>query len=196
MLSYKNILVLRKGKAVFCLFLIVLCFFGFTTNTKVVKDLVFSLSVRFLDTEENTLVFYKYKAFGTQNSFDKNSIDYIETEKDFLKSKDEFTVVKIRDESRVFYKRDYVIICDENVPELNVEIYIAKNIKIGAYSLPCKTTAFALQKILRILTFLIFVPCSVLLYAYIIRFLIFKKTLPSLSRTRGQNVLAFIIRVP
>ena len=176
MLNNKEFLILKKGKTVVCLFLFLLCFFAFIVYADVIKDVAFRISVPFVNTKPENLVFCEYKVFGTENSFDKNLFKYIEEEKNFLKSKDEFIVVKIKGEYLVKYKADYILISEENVPDLNVEIYIAKNFDIGNNSLPLKTVVLLLQKIIKIIIYLLFTLAFSVCFFSFSRYFIIKKT--------------------
>lgn len=176
MLNNKEILTLKKGKTVFCLFLILICFFAFIEYANVVKDLAFNISAPYVNTEPKNLVFYKYKVFGTENSFNKNLFAYIEREKEFLKSKDEFIIVKIQGEYNVQRKGDYVLITDDTVPDLNAEIYIAKNFDIGNNSLPLKTVVVLLHRVLKVVICVLFFIVFSFCFYDISRYAVIKST--------------------
>lgn len=176
MLNNKEILTLKKGKTVVCLFLILICFFAFTVYANSVKDFVYRICASYVNTEPDNLVFYKYKVFGTENSFKKNLSQYIGEEKNFLKSKNEFAVVKIKGGYSVERKADYILIKDDTVPDLNAEIYIAKNFDIGNNSLPLKTVVLLLQKALTTIVCVLFLIAFTVCFFKISRYLLIKKT--------------------
>ena len=95
--------------------------------------------------------------------------------KNFLKSKDEFTVVKIKGEYSVKYQADYILISEETVPDLNIEIYIAKNFDIGNNSLPLKTVVLLLQKIIKIVVYILFVIAVSVCFLSFSRYVFIKK---------------------
>lgn len=156
MLTDKKILTLKKGKTVFCLFLILLCFFAFTVYAKSGQNITYRICAPYVNINSENLVFYKYKVFGTEYSYKKYFTAYIEQEKSFLKSKDEFMVVKIKGERFVECKTDYILISEESIPELNAEFYIAKNIDFGNNSLPLKTVVGLLQKVIETIVIILF----------------------------------------
>lgn len=165
MLDNKEIKILRKGKSTVCLFLLLICFFVFIFFTNAIKNTVYGVSVPFISIKPENLVFCKYKVFGTEQSFKKNRSEYIENEIEFFKSKNEFIIVKIKGEYNVLYKADYILISENSVPDLNVEIYIAKNFDIKNNSLPLKTVLIFMQKTLTtVFYFLFLILCSLFLY--------------------------------
>lgn len=176
MLNNREILTIKKGKTVVCLFLILICFFTYFIYADITKELAFRFCTPYVSTESDNLVFYNYKVFGTENSFEKNLSQYIAKEKNFLKSKDEFIVVKIKGEYLVKHKADYILISEENVSDLNVEIYIAKNFDIGNNSLPLKTVVLLLQKIIKIIIYLLFTLAFSVCFFSFSRYFIIKKT--------------------
>ena len=175
MLNNKDILTIKKGKTTVCLFLILLCFFAFTVYANTVKDFVYGICTPYVNVEPENFVFYKYKVFGTETSFNKNILKYIEEEKNFLKSKNEFAVVKIKGEYSVKYKADYILISEDAVPDLNVEIYIAKNFDIGNNSLPLKTVVLLLQKVVKIVVYIVFAIAFSVCFICVSRYVIIKK---------------------
>lgn len=176
MLNNKDILTIKKGKTVVCLFLILLCFFTFTFYANTVKDFVYGICTPYVNTEPDNLVFYKYKVFGTENSFEKNLSQYIAKKKNFLKDKNEFIVVKIKGGYSVERKADYILIKDETVPDLNAEIYIAKNFDIGNNSLPLKTVVLLLQKAATAVVCFLFLSAFTVCFFQISRYFLIKKT--------------------
>ena len=176
MLHNKEFLTIKKGKTAVCLFFVLLCFFAFTVYANTVKDFVYGICTPYVNVEPENLVFYKYKVFGTETSFNKNLFKYVEEEKKFLKSKDEFCVVKIKGEYNMQRKADYILISEESVPDLNVEIYIAKNFDIGNNSLPLKTVVLLLQKVVKIVVYIVFAIAFSVCFIYVLRYVIIKRT--------------------
>lgn len=176
MLTNKEILTLKKGKTLFCLFLILICFFVFFIHADVTKDVVFKFCTPYVNTEPENLVFYKYKVFGTEKSFQKNLYGYIEREKSFLKSKNEFIVVKINGKNSVDRKADYILIHEESIAELNAEIYIAKNFDFGNNSLPLKTLVVLLQKAVKTIFIIVYAIVFFIYFLNISRYFVVKKT--------------------
>lgn len=158
----------------FCLFLFFLCCFAFVPHNEIIRDAVFRFAVSHVNVNVENLVLYKYQVYGTENSFNKNSGVFIEEEKNLLKSKDEFIVVKTRGEYAIEYKSDYIFISEETVPDLKVEIYIAKNIDFGNNSLPCKTIIILLQKALKIIILILYGIILLLCFINLSRYAIAK----------------------
>ncbi len=135
-----------KNTTIFiCLLFCVL--FLFVPHRYAASELSQVIAARFVNTEDQKLVFFDYKAYGTKRVFNDKKNSYIAEKKDYLKSKNEIAVVKITGEHKIVVQWDYVVIYDESVPELNVEIYIAKNLDFYEYSVPCKTVLLFLSEI-------------------------------------------------
>ena len=120
-------------RSLIILFLISFVVFGVT------ERVVYRALLPFVNTDEENLVFLDYKVYGNERLLDKNYKKYISAKTKFLKTNDEFVVVKIKGARRKTIESDYIIIYDDSVPELNVEIYVAKNVDFGVNSLPLKT---------------------------------------------------------
>ena len=166
--------ILKKGKVLFCLFLFFLCCFAFVPYNEIIRDAVFRFAVSHVNVNAENLVLYKYKVYGTEKTFNKSAFVFVEEEKNFLKSKNEFIVVKIAGEYSIEYKTDYILINEKTVPDLNVEIYIAQNIDFGNNSLPCKTVVLLLQRLLNILVFIFYAIMFLIFYINLCRYFLSK----------------------
>lgn len=130
----------KKNNAIrFALRIFIIIFFIFFTVFGVTERFIYHTLLPFVNTDEENLVFLDYKVYGNERLLDKNCKKYISEKKGYLKEYDEFVVVKIKGSSRKIIKIDYIIFYDDSVPELNVEIYVAKNVDFGVNSLPLKT---------------------------------------------------------
>lgn len=83
--------------------------------------------------------------------------------------------MKIKGEYSVKYKADYILISEDAVPDLNVEIYIAKNFDIGNNSLPLKTVVLLLQKVVKIVVYIVFAIAFSVCFICVSRYVIIKK---------------------
>lgn len=138
--------VIKKNKVTLSITVLLCVLYLFIPT--VAKELSYKTIVYFVNTDDANLFLYDYKVYGHQNVFDKKYADYVKKEKNYLKSKNEIAVVKIRGKNNKTVKWDYVLLSDENVPELNVEIYLAKNADFDNNSLPCKTVLVFLTDLL------------------------------------------------
>ena len=170
-----------------------LCFlYLLVPNRVIAKELGYRILVFYVNTETENLYFYDYKVYGTKKIFNAKFIDYVIKEKEILKDKNELTVVKINGENGVSVCGDFVLVRDVTVPELNVEIYIAKNIDFKNYSLPCKTVAvFAfntLNLLIEIVYCVIFAAFFGKLFVYIAR-QNKKKFIPPATKKQADFIL-------
>ena len=184
MTNNKAITRLKKGKLQFCLFLIFICFFAFTFYANLISECVYDFAIAHVNTENKNLALYKYKVYGTENRFNEKALAFAENEVQFLKSKGEFAVVKIRGEYKEERRKDYVFISDESVPDLNIEIYIAQNIDIGNNSLPTRTIVVLLEDLLT--------KVIIVVYAIILLILLYKITRYFVTLTKDSRAVIFI----
>lgn len=152
----KKVLIIKNGKLRFCLLLIFICFFAFTFCADLTGEMVYRLCANHVNTESKNLVLLDYKVFDTENKFNEKALDYAESKVKFLKSKGEFAVVKVKGEYDIKDKGYYLLITEDDVPNLNVRIYIAKNIDIGNNSLPAVTVSTLLHEILEVVVLVIY----------------------------------------
>lgn len=134
---------------------------------------LYSSAVSMAHTEDNYLVLYEYKVYGTEARMQKALETEVPAHIQLFKSNADVLVVKIPGEARkVQTYQDYVCIEDPSVPELNIEFCIAKNVDFFGYSLPTRTFIRLADDLLgkaRILylclvvliAFLVLTPCSI-----------------------------------
>ena len=125
-----------RFRYLFSLYLIVayiLCSFVSARNVS------FRLLTPFVSVDDNNLLFCDYFVYGTERRFNEGLITDVPAAKDRLKESGDAVVFKIPGRGKHIVFSDYSIVYDENVPELNIEIYVAKNIAVGKISLPFVT---------------------------------------------------------
>lgn len=154
-----------KSKKVIIFFIVAFFLFVFLPHFNIANDISRSFVFNHVNTDSENLVLYGYKVYGTEEVFYKNYSSYAEKEALKLKIKNETTVVKINGEKLKKIETNYLLIADNSVPELNAEIYIAKNVDIFSLSLPCKTILVLLKSILYYLIITIY--CLVFLICFI-----------------------------
>lgn len=137
----------RKSATKFAIRILTVVFLAVFLFSGAVNSIVYGLTLPFINTDKENLVFLGYKVYGNENILNDNYEKYVDERLILLKDNDEFMVVKINGTPEKKIKCGYVLIYDEEVIELNVEIYVAKNIDIGKNSLPLKTVFLYVRSI-------------------------------------------------
>lgn len=112
-------------------------------------DEVYSFATSAADINENTLVMYDYKVYGTENRFNQGLDSDVLSQLSIFKERGEILLVKIygEDESLV-YKEDYWLQTSGDVVELNIEYYIVPNFRIQNNSLPSRSILLLVKNVL------------------------------------------------
>ena len=99
-------------------------------------EIAYSLS----SLNDENILFYDYKVYSTQDRFEKGlNEDVLKQLKEF-KDRNEFMVIKINGTTDKTYLNDeYLIIENDEVPELNIEYYLLRDLEIQQIRLPNRT---------------------------------------------------------
>lgn len=122
--------------------------------------------------DQSNLLLYKYKVYVDETRFNTGLIVDIEAERLQFSSRNELMLVKIPGEFRVEFKSDYILMVEPDIPELNIEYYLVKNILIDSTSIPARTAILLLKDVFQtintfyiviilIIFFLLLVPQSI-----------------------------------
>lgn len=112
-------------------------------------DEVYSFATSAADMNENTLVMYDYKVYGTENRFNQGLDSDVLSQLSIFKERGEILLVKIYGENEsLVYKEDYWLQTSSNVVELNIEYYIVPNIRIQNNSLPSRSILLLVKNVL------------------------------------------------
>lgn len=112
-------------------------------------DEVYSFATSAADINENTLVMYDYKVYGTENRFNQGLDSDVLSQLSTFKERGEILLVKIYGEDEnLVYKEDYWLQTSGDVVELNIEYYIVPNIRIQNNSLPSRSILLLVKDVL------------------------------------------------
>ena len=120
-------------------------------------DLSYRALTPYLGQEEENLVFFDYYAYGTERRFSKGLTEDVIQSTQKLKENREGAVVKVPGKKASIICENYILVYDENVPDLNIEIYVAKNVNFWAMSLPFPTVVSLVERYSQIIVFWIIV---------------------------------------
>lgn len=109
---------------------------------------VYEKCVELADIDEPRYIALKdFHVYATQNKFDKALPNYINNARKEFKKNNEILVVRIPGEYQLQRFKDYILIHNIDVPELNIELCVATNIRYKNTSLPVATFISALKSI-------------------------------------------------
>ena len=129
-------------KSIFYGFIILLCLFMFILAPKKIfqENDAYELATSMAITNEENLMLYDYDVYSNNERFAQGLIDDVAQTKSSFKDRNEVMAIKIYGvESKTEYKDDYVFIEDPEVPQLNIEYYIVKDIQFDETNLPART---------------------------------------------------------
>ena len=112
------------------------------------RDISFCILTPFIDAEEKNLVLFDYYVYGTEQRFDEGMEKRVPQIKDKLKERNEAVIVKVPGNNVRRIYADYSVVFDQTVPELNIEIYVAKNVTFKNMSVPFVTAETLLERYL------------------------------------------------
>ena len=134
-----------------------------------VRNVVYRLLTPYLGTQEDNLVFFDYYVYGTERRFNEGLEKDIPKAKELLKLNNEGVVIKIEGEDDILSRGDYLLIRDHNVPEFNIEVYVAKNIFYRNMSIPFPTAVHFLEYHTERIIFWVFICCIVFVFSFGVR---------------------------
>jgi hypothetical protein len=122
--------------------------------------------------DQSNLLLYKYKVYSDETRFNTGLMIDLEAERLQFASRNELMVVKIPGEFKIEFQSDYILMVEPEIPELNIEYYLVKNIQIDETSIPARTAILLLRNVFQtintiylttilIVFFLLFVPQTI-----------------------------------
>ncbi|MBQ9276483.1 MAG: hypothetical protein IJ226_02710 [Clostridia bacterium] len=106
----------------------------------------------FIDTDNENTVLYDYYVYATDRRFNEGLKKDIVKAVDDLQQRNEGIVVKVKGADKVINKNNFIIVYSEEIPDKNIEIYIAKNLEFTFASLPFRTAEMFLENAIYLLT--------------------------------------------
>ncbi len=120
------------------------------------RQLSYMVLTRFISLEDENVVLYDYYVYATDRRFAEGLEKDVNKAVVDLQKRGEGIVVKIKGDSKVVKHDNYILVYNERVPEMNIEIYIAKNVEFSFASLPFRTLENLFEDILSILIIFIY----------------------------------------
>jgi len=100
----------------------------------------FQLATSMAVVDENSLLSYDYQVYATEERFSKGLVEDFENVLDNFKSRSEIVAIQINGDSyKVEFRDDYIFISNPEVPELNIDYYVVRNLEFDGITLPIRT---------------------------------------------------------
>jgi hypothetical protein len=100
----------------------------------------FRLATSMAVIDDRSLLFYDYQVYATESRFNQALVEDFEKVLDDFKSRSEIVALQIYgDNYRVDFLEDYVLIINPEVPELNIEYYVVRNLEFDGIIIPTRT---------------------------------------------------------
>ncbi len=139
--------------------------------------------------DQSNLILYNYKVYADETRFNNGLLVDLEAERIQFASRNELMVVKIPGEFKIDYKTDYILIFEPEIPELNIEYYLVKNIQIDSTSIPSRTVIIFLKNLFSIVNNTYLISVLILFFLILIPLLSqFFMMMFTINRLNNENV--------
>lgn len=133
-------IILTKVILLGVLILTCLVLFIFAPKKIISNDFPFVVATSLAISEETNLLLYDYEVYATYDRFEQGLIDDVSETKATFRERNEIMAIKVYGLSnRIEYKKDYIVIYNQDTPELNIEYYLIKDMMFDEMSFPCRT---------------------------------------------------------
>ena len=135
----KELLIL---KAVISSIIILFCIFFFIFAPKRIfeKNDSFEFATSMVLLNDENFLLYDYEVYSNLSRFEQGLIDDIAEVNQAFKERSELMAVKVYgEEDSIEIRSDYVYIVSTETPELNIEYYIIRDLRVADVSMPCRT---------------------------------------------------------
>ena len=108
----------------------------------------FSLATSMAVINEDSLLLYDYEVYATEARFNQALIEDFEKVQDSFKERSEIVAIQIYgDIYRINLREDYIFITNQEVPELNIEYYLVRNLEFDGITFPIRTFVILFEDI-------------------------------------------------
>jgi hypothetical protein len=118
--------------------------------------------------DQSNLLLYKYKVYADETRFNIGLTLDVEVERLQFASRNELMVVKIPGEFKIEFQSAYILMVEPEIPELNIEYYLVKNIKIDTISIPARTGILLLRNIFQTINTIYLVSILIILFLLLV----------------------------
>lgn len=134
---------------------------------------LYSSAVSMAEVSEESMVLFEYKVYGTQERMTKGLETDLPGKIAQFKANDDILAVKVPGESFSYETfAEYILVHSQNVPELNIEYCVVKNVNAFGSSLPTRSFLAVARELLAratviylciacLIAFLLFLPCGI-----------------------------------
>lgn len=117
----------------------------------------FILAISIAITDDDNLMLYDYDVYGTEERFNEGLDSDVSAVKADFKERNEILVVKIYDEDiTTEVRNDYIFMTHPDIPELNIEYHLVKNVSINNIYIQSRAFIMLFQDISKIINFVYF----------------------------------------
>jgi hypothetical protein len=117
--------------------------------------------------------------YSNEDRFELGLQNDVILEKEKFSERSELMLVKIPGNPSVTFYDDYVLVTSLDVPELNIEYYLVKNIRISDYTVPARTFIMLLSDVIQTIN---------TVYALFLTIVFFILTIPQLLTLTGSFI--------
>ncbi|GEM_PF-2462434 len=137
------------------------------------EEQLYSTSVSVADLSADSIFLYDYKVYGTNSRLEAGLKTEVPLKLAQCKANDDILVVRVpADTAKTETFDQYILIHSPDVPELNIEFCLAKNVNVMNSSLPTRTFIKMARGLLgkatviylclvALIAFLLFLPCGI-----------------------------------
>lgn len=138
--------------AAILILLIILAFSIFAPKRIFSVDKSTELAISMAVTSTESLLFYDYDVYGTEERFNDGLIQDIDIVESLFKERDEVLAVKIYGETdSMEIRNDYIFITSPDTPLLNIEYYLVQYMEFNDINIPCRTFIILFTDISRVI---------------------------------------------
>jgi hypothetical protein len=133
-----------------------------------VDDQVYSLATSMAVTSDTNFLLYDYEVYSTVERFEEGLIEDVDVVKQAFKERNEIVAVKIySDENKIEFREDYIFIYSTQVPELNIEYHLVKDLNVADINIPIRTFIMLFNDLSAVVNNIYFVGLLVLTFVII-----------------------------
>jgi len=104
------------------------------------EDSTYEIATSMAILEDDNLLLYDYKVYGTEERFNQGMIEDVGQVKEDFRERHEIVAIKIYGERETYQIRDDdILITSPDTPELNIEFYLVKDLTYNDVNLPART---------------------------------------------------------
>lgn len=108
----------------------------------------FRLATSMAVINEDSLLLYDYEVYATEARFNQALIEDFDKVQDSFKERSEIVAIQIYgDIYRINLREDYIFITNPEVPELNIEYYLVRNLEFDGITFPIRTFVILFEDI-------------------------------------------------